>query len=682
VTGTSTVHPPRDGWAFRAYALAVTLAGVAAVVAAGLLTPGVPTGDWRWWMFAGLVVLSELRPVDVPRREGVDRVTVSTAFSFAALLLFGLFPALLAYVAAAVVADAAARLAPLKLLFNAAQYGLALAAAGLVLDVLAGGVEPVGVGSALPAVAAAAATLLVVNHVLAGLAAALLVGEPPIRYLGDDLPFQVVTAGFVLALAPVVAASAEANIALVPLCGLPLLAIHIGARQAARDAHRAVHDALTGLPNRLALAQRLDAALGGGADDPITLMIVDLDDFKAVNDTLGHASGDRLLQDVAARLSGALQEEDMLVRLGGDEFAVLLGRAAGPEEGVAVATGLVAALEDPFTVDGIVLDVRASVGVASYPEHGSGSDELLRGADVALYCAKETQRQVEVYSAARDHHSVDRLMLAGQLRRGLELGEIVLEYQPKFRLRGGQPVGVEALARWQHPALGRIGPDGFIPLAEQTGLINALTAVVLRDAIHQNARFRREGLPLRVAVNVSPRSLVDRDLPRMIARLLAESGVPAHSLQLEITESRAMPGGHGPPAVLDELRTMGVSVAIDDFGTGYSSLVQLQKLPVDEIKIDRSFVANMAESPSDAAIVQSTIDLARNLGLLVCAEGVENEEARAQLEAMGCELAQGYGLCRPLPPDRCAETLLARYEHVEEPVAPAAPARLSMASGR
>jgi diguanylate cyclase (GGDEF)-like protein len=663
----SGMRPRRaEGRAFGRYAVVVTVAGAAAAFAAAAAGGSVPIGDWRFWLFAALVLLAELKPIDVARRDGLDRVTVSSAFAFAALLLFGLVPAMLAHAAASVAADASARLAPLKLAFNAAQYGLSLAAAGLVLALLGHGDETVAVGEALPAVAAAGLTFLVVNHVLAGVAAALLVHEPVVRYLLTDLRFQVMSAGFVLALGPVVAASAEASIALAPLCGLPLLAIHIGARQAARDAHRALHDVLTGLPNRLLLAERLEAALrearaGGGT---VTLMIVDLDDFKAVNDTLGHAHGDRLLQDVAARLREALAPWHVLARLGGDEFAVLLGRAGrgdgaagGSEAGVAVANRLVAALEEPFTVDGIALDVRASVGVASFPEHGTGADELLRSADVALYCAKEAERPVEVYAAAHDHHSVDRLMLAGQLRRGIEMGEILLEYQPKFRLSGGEAVGVEALARWQHPALGRVGPDGFIPLAEQAGLINALTAVVLREAIQQCARWRAEGLALRVAVNVSPRSLVDRDLPRMIGRLLDASGVPPQSLQLEITESRAMPSGHGPLAVLDELRTMGVSVAIDDFGTGYSSLVQLQRLPVDEIKIDRSFVANMADSASDAAIVRSTIDLARNLGLLVCAEGVESEDARAQLESMGCELAQGYGLCRPLPADQCAEAL-------------------------
>jgi diguanylate cyclase (GGDEF)-like protein len=409
----------------------------------------------------------------------------------------------------------------------------------------------------------------------------------------------------------------------------------------------------------LLLHQRLGRALANvRPGERVTLMIVDLDDFKAVNDTLGHAYGDRLLEDVTTRLTAALGPDDLLARLGGDEFAVLPAGPCGPEEGRAVARGLVSALEDSFDVDGIVLDVRASVGLACFPEHGTSPDELLRRADVALYCAKASASPVELYSAAQDHYTVDRLMLAAQLRRGLEMGEIVLDYQPKYPLRGGRPTGVEALARWEHPALGRVGPDGFIPLAEQTGLIAQLTETVLRTAIEQCARWQDQGLALRVSVNVSPRNLLDPHLPGLIRKLLAGARVDPGQLQLEITESRAVPSGRVAIAVLEELRKMGVGLAIDDFGTGFSSLVQLQRLPVDEIKIDRSFVARMVESASDAAIVRSTIDLARNLGLLVCAEGVESERVRRLLADLGCDLAQGYELCRPLPGDRCAQAIL------------------------
>jgi diguanylate cyclase (GGDEF)-like protein len=645
---------------FAVYAGVVSAAGVALVAGLAVSGESLPVGDWRLWLMAALVLVGELMPIDVPRRDGFDRVTISTAFAVAILIMYGLLPAVLAYAAASAAADGLSRLSAPKIAFNAAQFAFSLAASAFTLALL-GHVPPVGpVASALPAILAAATTFFLVNHVLAGVGVALLLDEPPARYLLTDLPFQVLTAGFVLALSPVVVASAQASFALAPLTLLPALAVYVGARQAARDTHRAFHDALTDLPNRLLLGQRLERALDGARPgDRVTLMIVDLDDFKAVNDTLGHAYGDRLLEDVTTRLRAALGAEDLLARLGGDEFAVLPAGTRGPEDARALAQHLVAALEPSFDVDGILLDVRASVGLAQFPEHGSTPDELLRRADVALYCAKASARPVELYSAAQDHYTVDRLMLAAQLRRGLEVGEIVLEYQPKYPLRGGRPTGVEALARWEHPALGRVGPDGFIPLAEQTGLISQLTEVVLRTAIAQAARWQADGLVLRVSVNVSPRNLLDPHLPGLIRSLLEHAGVDPQQLQLEITESRAVPSGRVALAVLEELRTMGVGLAIDDFGTGFSSLVQLQRLPVDEIKIDRSFVAAMVDSASDAAIVRSTIDLARNLGLLVCAEGVESEHVRQLLAELGCDLAQGYELCRPLSGDRCARAILA-----------------------
>ncbi|MET0768641.1 MAG: bifunctional diguanylate cyclase/phosphodiesterase, partial [Solirubrobacteraceae bacterium] len=374
------------------------------------------------------------------------------------------------------------------------------------------------------------------------------------------------------------------------------------------------------------------------------------------NDTLGHAYGDRLLQEVGGRLGGALRPDDTLARLGGDEFAVLLP-GLSLDDGERLAERLVGALDDAFVLDGMVLHVRASVGLAHHPEHGSDPDDLLRRADIALYCAKSSQRPVEVYAPSQDNYSVDRLLLATQLRRGIDAGEINLVYQPKFPLAGGRPTGVEVLARWQHPDLGRIGPDGFVPLADHAGLMGVLTDVVLRESLAQCRRWVDDGLVLRMSVNLSPRSLNDPELPARIAEMLAAEGLAPELLQLEITESRALPSGRGATRVADELRAMGVGIAIDDFGTGFSSLVQLQRLPVDEIKIDRSFVGTMAHNPSDAAIVRSTIDLARNLGLRVTAEGVETEEARVQLTEMGCELAQGYWLCRPVSADRCARVI-------------------------
>jgi diguanylate cyclase (GGDEF)-like protein len=671
VTGVSIGRASAWRRGFPAYGAIVSGLGALLLCALAVTGDPLPLGDWRFWLMGALVLVGELMPIDVPRRDGADRVAISTAFAFAVLLEFGLLPAVLAYGAASAIADVHVRLSPVKVTFNAAQYGLSLAASALVLAAL-GHEAPIGsIAGALPAVLASAAVFFLVNHVLAGVGAALIIGESPAHYLLSDLPFQVLTAGFVLALSPVVVASAEASMALVPLALLPVLALWIGARRAALDAHRAFHDSLTDLPNRLLLHQRLDRALvrARGEHSPLSLLLVDLDDFKAVNDTLGHAYGDRLLGDVAARMRAALGPDDLLARLGGDEFAVLPAGPCDAARGGAIATRLVSALQEPFEVDGILLDVRASVGLACYPEHGSAPDELLRGADVALYVAKAAQSPVEVYSAGKDHYTVDRLMLAAQLRRGLEAGELVLEYQPKFPLRGGPAVGVEALARWEHPTLGRIGPDGFIPLAEQTGLISRVTDVVLRTAIAQAASWAAEGLDLRVSVNVSPRNLLDPQLPGLIRTLLAEAGVAPSRLQLEITESRSVPSGRVAMVVLEELRTMGVGLAIDDFGTGFSSLVQLQRLPVDEIKIDRSFVSAMIDSESDATIVRSTIDLARNLGLTVTAEGVEDEPTRRRLADMGCDLAQGYELCRPLPADRCVH-VLRDIPFVLTPVAP------------
>jgi diguanylate cyclase (GGDEF)-like protein len=659
MTGVPDPSAPALRRGFGVYGATVSALGALLVCALVVAGGPLPLDDWHFWLMAALVLVVELIPIDVPRRDGADRVAISTAFAFAMLLQFGLLPAVLSYAAASAVADAHARLSLVKVTFNAAQYALSLAASALVLSAL-GHQAPIGaISEALPAVLASGATFFLVNHVLAGVGVALIIGEQPGPYLLDDLPFQVLTAGFVLALSPVVVASAEASMALVPLALLPVLALYIGARRAALDAHRAFHDSLTDLPNRLLLHQRPERALqrAEAAGTPLSLLLVDLDDFKAVNDTLGHAYGDRLLGDVAARMRAALAAEDMLARLGGDEFAVLPAGACGPTRARAIGEALVAALEEPFEVDGILLDVRASVGLARFPDHGDTVDELLRRADVALYCAKASQSTVEVYAAGKDHYTVDRLMLAAHLRRGIEVGELVLEYQPKFPLRGGPATGVEALARWEHPTLGRIGPDGFIPLAEQTGLISRVTDEVLRIAITQCAAWQAEGLSLRVSVNVSPRNLLDPHVPELIRSLLADAGVPPRQLQLEITESRAVPSGRVAMAVLEELRTMGVGLAIDDFGTGFSSLVQLQRLPVDEIKIDRSFVQSMMTSESDATIVRSTIDLARNLGLVVTAEGVEDEPTRRRLAEMGCDLAQGYELCHPLAPARCVQVI-------------------------
>ncbi|HUA47957.1 MAG TPA: EAL domain-containing protein [Solirubrobacteraceae bacterium] len=658
----------------------IYVALVAAAAAASLVVlPWVR--EWRVGDPALLVVLSafvlagELLPIPVPRRRGLTRVTISAAFALAILLRFGPGPAVLIYVASSVIADVAGRVSPLKTLFNAAQYVLAMVAAAVVLR-LAGDL-PLGAitGGELPIVLAAGTAFFATNHVLACAAGALLARLPIVGYLRDDLAFQGWTAGCVLAFAPALLASADASVALVPVCFVPMLAVYFGGRQASISSHRAHHDALTGLPNRSSLSETLQEALGGAASEPhpVAVMLLDIDDFKSINDTLGHELGDLVIQRVARRLRQAAGDgarsggkETVLARIGGDEFAVLVHGAEPQAE--EVAERLLAALDHPLEVDSVALHICASIGIACFPKHGRSAPELMRHADVALYCAKGSDAGFATYAEEDDEYSIDRLALAAQLRRGIERGELVVHYQPKVPLQGGTTLALEALVRWNHPQLGCIGPDGFIPLAEQTGIIRPLTERVLEASLEQCRRWRQQGLEVTVSVNVSTRSLLDHDLPVVIRALLARLNLDASALQLEITETRIVADLPRARAALDELRAMGVKIAIDDFGTGYSSLSQLQQLPVDEIKIDRSFVTRMETDRQDAVLVHSIIDLGRNLGLRVTAEGVETENVKQVLARLGCDYAQGFHVGRPVVAGECA-----RYLDSEATNAPATP---------
>jgi len=416
--------------------------------------------------------------------------------------------------------------------------------------------------------------------------------------------------------------------------------------------HQALHDGLTGLPNRNLLRDRLQQTIlqAERRRQTLALLFLDLDRFKDVNDTFGHQSGDRLLQQAGPRLLSALRASDTVARLGGDEFAVLLPDT--DEEGArAAAQALVAALEQSFDLGEHCVSVGASIGIALYPEHGQNDDELMRHADVAMYQAKQLGSGVALYAAERDGHDPVRLTLLGELRQAFERHELRLHYQPVVRLTDGWPAHVEALVRWQHPARGLVSPNEFIPLAEQTGLIAPLTHWTLHEALAQVRVWQQRDLYLGVAVNLSARMLHEPHLAETVASLLREHDVPARRLKLELTESAIMVDPAGALVVLGELHQMGVRLSIDDFGTGYSSLAYLKHLPVDEIKIDRSFVQDMALSGKDLAIVRSTVELARNLGLQVVAEGIEDGETWERLVALGCDLAQGYHISRPLPAD-------------------------------
>ncbi len=622
--------------------------------------------EWRVASPSVFVVLSlfvlagELLPIPVPRRRGLARVTISAAFAFAILLRSGPGPAALVYVSSSIIADVAGRLAPIKIAFNAAQYVLAVLAAGAVL-VLAHAMPIRNItGGELPMVLLAAVAFFATNHLLACVAGALLARVPIVGYLHEDLAFQAWTAGCVLGFAPALLASADASVTLVPVCFVPMLAVYVGGRQAVISNHRARHDGLTGLPNRSSLAETLQEALDDAQSEEraVAVMLLDLDDFKAINDTLGHELGDLVIQRVARRLGHAVASggpETVLARIGGDEFGVLVQGTQAEAE--AVAERLLTELDHPLEADSVALHLRASIGIACYPDHGRTAPELMRHADVAMYCAKSTDAAFAAYAKEDDEYSIDRLALAAQLRRGIERGELVVHYQPKVPLQGGATLALEALVRWNHPQLGCIGPDGFIPLAEQTGIIRPLTEKVLEASLEQCGRWRRDGLEVTVSVNVSTRSLLDHDLPAVIAALLTRLELHASALQLEITESRIVADLQRARASLEELRAMGVMIAIDDFGTGYSSLSQLQQLPIDEIKIDRSFVTRMETDRQDAVLVHSIIDLGRNLGLRVTAEGVETQNVQDVLAKLGCDYAQGFHVGRPVVADECTRFL-------------------------
>ena len=417
-----------------------------------------------------------------------------------------------------------------------------------------------------------------------------------------------------------------------------------------RLAYLAYHDALTDLPNRLLLHDRLAQALrvANRAGSALALLILDLNGFKEINDTLGHHAGDRILQCVASRVREMLREADTVARLGGDEFAVVLP-VTDVDGALLAAQKVLHEIEQPCVIDHRALSVRASLGIACFPEHGTMAETLLQRADVAMYVAKSDGIGIAVYAPEQDRHTHRRLTLISELRQGLDENQFCLEYQPIVDLPTNVVTGVEALVRWNHPRHGRVMPDGFIHLAEQTGLIKPLTTIVIETAIREWSQPPAVP-PLTIAVNLSPRTLQDPSLPRRIADMLAVYRVPPESFALEITENILMSDPARSLDCLNRLHGMGVRIVIDDFGTGYSSLSYLRRLPVDELKIDRSFIAGLLTGQDDV-IVRSTIDLAHNLGLRVVAEGVESDEVQARLMALGCDAAQGTFIRAPAPAD-------------------------------
>ncbi|HEX8977643.1 MAG TPA: EAL domain-containing protein [Solirubrobacteraceae bacterium] len=438
---------------------------------------------------------------------------------------------------------------------------------------------------------------------------------------------------------------------------------------------RATTDELTGLANRERFSEAIQerTAQAQEAGGSFAVMLMDLDRFKEINDTLGHHYGDVLLRDLGPRLVSTVGDNGLVARLGGDEFGILLGRDIQALPAIErEVSRLTTVVSQPFTVDELSLEVGASIGIARYPQDGEDSHALLRCADIAMYAAKEAQADYKLYAAEQNQHSVRRLSVLSDIRHALASDQIVVHYQPIVDLDTGSVTGAEGLVRWQHPQMGLIPPAAFVQTVEQTGLIGPLTRHVLESAIAECATWRKGGRDLSVAVNLSVRNLLDRDLPREIERLLTTYGLPADALQLEITESMIMSDPDRAVATVTRLSALGVRMSVDDFGTGYSSLANLRRLPIDELKIDRSFVSPMLTDESDFIIVRSTINLGHDLGLKIIAEGVEDAATLQKLALLGCDLAQGYHLSRPLASVDFDRWLL--------DAAPVTPPRLSLAA--
>ncbi len=447
----------------------------------------------------------------------------------------------------------------------------------------------------------------------------------------------------------------------------------VHSRQVALE-HQALHDALTLLPNRTLLLDRLQHAITTAQREQsnLALLMMDLDRFKEINDTLGHQIGDRLLQEVGRRLLDTVRESDTVARLGGDEFALVLN-GADAEQARRIASKTLDMLEDVFRIEGNHLYVGASLGIAVFPQHGASAQTLIQRADVAMYVAKRNKLRQSLYDPNQDQHSVGRLSLMTDLREAIDEGALELHYQPLLDIGSTLVTGFEALLRWHHPKFGKIAPDEIIPLAEQTGLIQPLTHWVLEHAIKTCAAWRHEYPDLGIAVNLSAHNLQDARLLEHLSIYLERHDLPAQFLTLELTESAMMADPEDGLRILNEIDAKGIAIAVDDFGTGFSSLAYLKQLPVDKLKIDKSFVRQMCQDDNDAVIVRSTIDLAHNLGLRVVAEGVEDRETWDLLQILRCDEAQGYHMSPPMAEDAVRDWLPAHYLGTSRKVCPIRP---------
>ena len=605
-----------------------------------------------------LLIVSEQYPITIHRRGGADLVNLSGIFACALVLQWPIAWAVLGQVVGSLLGDARSRRGVTKALFNGGQYCLALATAGLIAHSGGYGRPDVAMGTQILVALCAGFTFFLLNNVLTGVAIALASREPLREFLVADLAFQASVNGAITVLAPVVIAAADQSVWLIPLLLVPAIAVYRAAHVSLEKEHRARHDHLTDLPNRFLFTETLKATIDTTPHNRhVAVIVMDLDSFKELNDTLGHAAGDELLRQVGPRLRSVLPANVMLARFGGDEFAILADDLGGVEDATALAGSVIHALEEPFQLESTSIDLHASLGLAMFPAHGDGPESLLQHADIAMYVAKRNRSGVEIYASERNQHSRRRLTILNELRPALTRGELTLHYQPQVDMQTGMASGMEALLRWHHPELGNVSPGEFIILAEQSGFVRQLSEFVLVEAIQQQHAWRAQGIEVPVSVNLSAHVLREPALLRRMLAMICESGLPRDALVVELTESSLMSDPDQAGHALAELADTGVRLSIDDFGVGYSALSYLSRLPVAELKIDRSFVTHIDSREANQYIVEAITTLARKLGISVVGEGIERVAEWQTMARLGCDIAQGFLISRALPADEITSLL-------------------------